>query len=387
MNRPVNDIAVVHDTAFEYGGGVRVAEELCRTLDAPLYFGIVDEEVINQIDDTIRAAGLFDTLHWGFRRAMRNGPGRHALYIWAFQHVPELHEYNVVVQSGSGADWYVPVDGQRLVRYVHSPAACYYRAAETEASPISRVLGIVSRTLRTPTVGYPDAYLVNSELTARRVRQYLSVEPDGVAYPPIDADSFGSSAIDIDPDNGPASGAFLVLGRLTGEKGIVDAVRTFTTGLSSERLIVAGDGPARDEIERAAGGNVDVRGYVSEAEKRALLASAEAFIVNSGNESFGIVGAEALASGTPILARAGGYTPCQVTHGYTGLVYGTARDHPNTLADAVRSFVNNGVTATASDIAQAGEQYDVSRFRDVIRDVISQSNKDTPAGTQREIDD
>lgn len=101
----------------------------------------------------------------------------------------------------------------------------------------------------------------------------------------------------------------LVVSRLAPEKGIevaIDACR-----LAGRPLVVAGDGPQRDRLQRYAAG-VDVRflGAVAEEELAMLRAKAALTLVPSrSDETFGIAAAEAMAAGLPVLASRVGALP------------------------------------------------------------------------------
>ena len=98
----------------------------------------------------------------------------------------------------------------------------------------------------------------------------------------------------------------LGVGRLAAEKRwptIVDAVRI--AGVSRPiGLILVGDGPDRTKVERAIGGNPHIRlhGPIRDRALLAtLMASADALIHGCESETFGMVAAEAVASGLPLI--------------------------------------------------------------------------------------
>jgi glycosyltransferase involved in cell wall biosynthesis len=103
----------------------------------------------------------------------------------------------------------------------------------------------------------------------------------------------------------------LMLGRLHPKKGIellVDVFLEGTAELPDWRLLIAGDGEAeyvravRDHVERVdADGRVTFSGWLHGAAKATALAEAALLALPSRQENFGMVVAEALACGTPVL--------------------------------------------------------------------------------------
>jgi glycosyltransferase involved in cell wall biosynthesis len=115
------------------------------------------------------------------------------------------------------------------------------------------------------------------------------------------------------------------LGRLSPEKGVDTAIRVArAAGLP---LVLAGNISDeaggmeyfRTEIAPHLGSDVIWIGEITEAQKPAFLGGALALLMPARwNEPFGIVAAEALACGTPVVASARGALPELITHGVTG---------------------------------------------------------------------
>ena len=129
------------------------------------------------------------------------------------------------------------------------------------------------------------------------------VIPNGVELPP----DLGEEA---DPPE------VLFAGRLSPEKGIEDLLAV-ADGL---RLVVAGDGPLRERVPGALG-------FVSRPELGRLYARAAAVACPSRREGFGVVCAEAMAHGRPVVASAVGGLLDLVVHEETGLLV-PPRDPP-----------------------------------------------------------
>ena len=130
------------------------------------------------------------------------------------------------------------------------------------------------------------------ELGAREVR----VIPSGVDLPAEVGD-------EADPPE------VLFAGRLSPEKGILELVQAARAG--GIPLVVAGDGPLRDQVPEA-------RGFVPHDELGPLFERAAVVACPSHREGFGVVCAEAMAHGRPVVAGAVGGLLDLVVHEETG---------------------------------------------------------------------
>ncbi|MFI6625538.1 glycosyltransferase family 4 protein [Streptomyces sp. NPDC050528] len=97
---------------------------------------------------------------------------------------------------------------------------------------------------------------------------------------------------------------FVAVGRLVEYKRIDlllrlwERVRPVTGG----RLVIVGDGPERERLERLAGPGVEFTGHVSEARKHELLCAAWLLLHPSALEGWGLVVTEAAVRETPAIA-------------------------------------------------------------------------------------
>lgn len=170
------------------------------------------------------------------------------------------------------------------------------------------VLDVEGRGLRAA-----DRVLCVSGRTRDQVVRRHGVAPErtAVVHPPLD---------DLQPAAGPArrSSAPLVLfiGRLVPQKGVDLFLRTaqrLRAEIPRARFVVAGDGPGfADAVERSLqlglGARVRFTGQVSRAGVEDLLARADALLVPSLAEPYGLVGLEAARAGVPVVAsRACGF--------------------------------------------------------------------------------
>jgi alpha-1,6-mannosyltransferase len=136
----------------------------------------------------------------------------------------------------------------------------------------------------------------------------------------------------------PGESLLVLAGRLSAEKRpalAIEAVRALARRGVTCRLVVAGDGPLRPGLERAAAGlPVTFLGHVSDRPTLAtLLASADVALVPGPVETFGLSALEALASGTPVVCVRGGAVAELLEPG-TGV---PTFSHPSAVAGGVRT--------------------------------------------------
>ena len=130
------------------------------------------------------------------------------------------------------------------------------------------------------------------ELGAREVR----VIPSGVDVPPYVREEAEPPEV-------------LFAGRLSPEKGILELVQA----ADGMKLVVAGDGPLRDRVPEALG-------FVPHHALGPLYERAAVVACPSHREGFGVVCAEAMAYGRPVVAGAVGGLLDLVVDGETGLL-------------------------------------------------------------------
>lgn len=135
-----------------------------------------------------------------------------------------------------------------------------------------------------------------------------------------DAHPLGEHAISEDAP-------FLYFGRLSAEKGVHDLLRAMQK-LPHRRLIVAGDGPQRAELEQLSSSlqlnNVEFVGHVEGARRDALIAQSQFTVLPShAYETLGKTILESYAEGRAVVASDMGSRRELVRDGETGILYPT----------------------------------------------------------------
>ncbi|MFB6225065.1 MAG: glycosyltransferase [Candidatus Paceibacteria bacterium] len=363
------DVAVAHEHYNRRGGGEIVAEEIAQTFDAPIYTSFINADALPKTRD-IEIYDLFGSGVSGTiikRNNLASILLRRIYYSFAWEYVEELHNYDIIIQTGNSPSWYVPKDDQIIIKYCQIlPRTAYTQFQKKPSGLLRRIYAKISRAHYQQTLSYPDIYIANSDLVARQIQLYwgINTEKLEIIYPPVKLDNYSYQ---------DKADFYLVLNRLVPDKRINEAVDAFSR-LPNKKLIIAGEGPERTRLERNAPENVEFKGWVSEEEKQDLLGRAKALIFSSENEEFGIPPVEALASGTPVIGIKDGFTRYQIEDGITGLLYERGAGN---LANVVEQFDNHGVEATPKKLRKEAAHYSVENFRERIREVVDKTHQKT----------
>jgi glycosyltransferase involved in cell wall biosynthesis len=101
----------------------------------------------------------------------------------------------------------------------------------------------------------------------------------------------------------------LAVGRMVPEKGLADLVAATRLLAAPATLTIVGEGPERERLAAAAAGlgvPLSLPGLCTPAELRAAYAQADVVVLASHREGLGLVAAEALAMGLPVVATDSG---------------------------------------------------------------------------------
>ncbi len=169
---------------------------------------------------------------------------------------------------------------------------------------------------------------------------------------------------------------FGYVGRISEEKGLsdlVEAVQRWDREDDRWRVIVVGDGPQRDALERKVhdcglGRRVFFVGFQNDMSK--WYAAMDAFVLPSHTEGTPMVLLEAMATGIPAIATAVGGVPAIIDSGKNGLLVPSS--DPAGLSDAMRSIARDEpLRARLSDNAKGliREEYGVENWMSKITSV------------------
>lgn len=237
------------------------------------------------------------------------------------------------------------------VCYVHTPPRYVWsQGAEYEREGGLRALGL--RLVRERYKEWDRAgtahvtrMVANSAHTAALVRACYGVEAR-VIWPPVRTTMFAGGG-------GVRDGSWLVVSALEPYKRVDLAVRA--ANRAGKKLIVVGEGSEGKRLRAMAGPTVRFAGRVADADLAGHIAAASVLIFPQV-EDFGIVAAEALASGLPVVARRAGGAMEIVEEGVTGAFFDQATEE--SLLEAVARCPRGGDDACR----RAAERFSEARF-------------------------
>jgi glycosyltransferase involved in cell wall biosynthesis len=307
--------AIVADYLNQRGGAEWVVGVLHQLYpDAPIFTTIVDRSKLwpSLRDADIRPSWMqrLPGLGSHFRRYL-------PLYYLAIESL-DLGAYDLVISNscafGLGAR---ARPGACHVCYCHTPARFIWEyrryVAKEPFGPLTRAaLPVMIAALKRWDRAWarrPHRFAANSRAVASRIQKYYGRNA-AVIHPPVDIKRFraGEAVADY----------YLVVSRLTAYKRIDLAVEAFNT--LGAPLLVIGDGPQREQLERMARPNVRFVGWQSDVAVAEAYRSCQALIF-PGEEDFGITVVEAAAAGRPTVAYRSGGALDTVVEDVTGVFF------------------------------------------------------------------
>lgn len=310
-------VLVVHEWLYAWAGAERCLDQILEVLpQADVLVGTVTDKMRREHAVAGRARETWVGRVPGARDRHRWFLPMHAV---AFS-THDTRQYDLVVSISHALEKTIRTQGNTVhLCYCLTPPRFLWDMSvehETFASPMQRLAlratGSFLRAVDRRSARRVDHFVSISRHVADRVRRIYGREST-VVYPPVAAKARVPAR---SPDS---SRPFLLsLGRLVPYKRVDLAVETANRlGL---RLVIGGDGPERERLERIAGATIEFRGEVSEAEAAALLSSCAAFVF-CAEDDFGIAPVEANAHGAPVVAYGRGGARETIADGETGVLF------------------------------------------------------------------
>ncbi|HEX6258968.1 MAG TPA: glycosyltransferase [Candidatus Saccharimonadales bacterium] len=318
---PKPKIAIVHDWLTNMGGAEKTVLALHEAFpDAPIYTSVYEPDKMPDF------AGLDIRTTW-LQRLPKPLRALHKFFpilrVWAFRSL-DLSEYDALVVSSSAESKQITKrPDQIVVCYCHTPIRYYWsHYHEYKKDPgfgklnwlIRLVMPLIVPAMRRAdykAAQQVDVFIANSSEVQARIKKYYN-RPATIVHPPVEVDRFTEQALNKDREG------YVVVGRQVPYKRVDLAVAACTQ--LSLPLTVYGRGSEHERLKKLAGPTVQFKVDASDVEVAQGLGHAKAFIF-SAEEDFGIVQAEALAAGTPVIGLNKAGTKEIVEDGKSGVLF------------------------------------------------------------------
>jgi glycosyltransferase involved in cell wall biosynthesis len=294
-------IALVHDWLVRMRGGEKCLEALCEVFPEAEIFTLVHKR--GAVSPTIEGRPF----HTSFLQFLPWSKERYQYYLPLYPAaIASLHPkgFDCIVSVSAAVSKAVRTPRTMLhICYCNTPMRYVWDQFDVYFGPGHA--GLTTRwamkMLRRPlqrwdlrTAANPDFFIGNSENIRRRIERIYHRAAD-VIYPPVETGRFSLSTRD--------DGFFLIVSALVPYKRVDLAVQAVKK--TGERLVIIGDGPELDRLRALAGPEVEFLGWRSDSELREYYSACSA-VIFPGEEDFGIVPVEAMATGKAVVAYARG---------------------------------------------------------------------------------
>lgn len=318
---PAPKIVLVHDWLTTMGGAEPVLLELHKLFPkAPIYTSVYNR-------DAMPAFQKLDVRTTYLQKLPKFLRYKHTLWPvlrpGAFQKL-DLSEFDIIISCSSAEAKAVRKSrpGQVHIAYIHTPIRYYWSHYEEFKKEFN--FGFLTPFIR-PVIPFfvkrmrkkdlasikdIDVFIANSTVTQERIQKYYN-RPSTVVHPPVEVAKF------TPPPKGERHG-YVAWGRHVPYKRFDLAIQACNK--IGADLTIIGSGPDTERLKKLAGPTIHFPGRVSDKELIKAVQSAEA-VLFPNEEDFGIVAAEALAAGTPVIAYAKGGALDIVQDGETGVLF------------------------------------------------------------------
>ncbi len=329
-------IAIIHDWLTVRGGAERVLERLLYLYPSADLFCLFGNQKI--ILEPVNKNRIFKTSF------LQNIPYFHKLYRYCALAMPtaveniNLKSYDLIISSSWAFAHGIKRDkNTKHVAYVHSPMRWAWDM-EDEYLSRSRIPKVAISNVRKQlsflrkwdfkAAQNADVIISNSKFVKKRIMQNWCRDST-VIYPPV--------TITRENPEVKKNGSYISISRLVPYKRIDKIIRAFKL-LPEKKLIVAGEGPERNRLEKISTENVNFVGALTDEKKFNLLGNSLAMI-QASKEDFGISTVEAQACGVPVIAFFEGGASEIISHSNsrkTGMLF--KNTNPEEIASAVNKF-------------------------------------------------
>ncbi|MGI8461544.1 MAG: glycosyltransferase [Solirubrobacterales bacterium] len=357
-------VVIAHDFMETSGGAERGTAEMAAVFpDAPVYAILGSREVAERMGVAARFTSLLTPTRLLLKHYRLTAPLLPALL--RFRRLPEADV--LLTSSYAFAHHLRTRNDAPQVCFCHGPLRFAWSMTDNYEgewasgkirSAAFRALAGTMRLADRQAASRVSSYLTQSDYVAEQIDRFYGRQATVVGAP-VDCDLFVPRDRPEDPDD-----FFLFCGRLVEPYKRADiAIEAFQS--LPYRLMVVGDGPAREKLEAGAPANVEFTGALQDRDLVPLMQRCQALIFPS-QDDFGLLPLEVMACARPVLAFAGGGAKYTVVPGVTGEFF--QAQSAAAIAEAVSAFDSSAYDPDR--IRTHATNWDRDSFRSRLRDAV-----------------
>ena len=306
-------LAIVHDWLTNMGGAEQVIINFKEIYpDAPIYTTFYNPD---NLDEKLRNIDV-RTSFLQRKKKVTNHKKYFPLMPLAFENF-NLNEYDVVLSSSTCCAKGVLTSPDSVhicycntpMRYAWEKRDDYIEGMGKLKRRLVKILLHYMRIWDVVSANRVDYFIADSTAVQKRIKKHYKRD-SVVINPPVRCKLFNISETDGD--------YYFVVSRLVSYKRFDLAVQACSQ--LGKKLIVIGDGPEKEKLEKLANENVTFLGKQPDEVVKKYMAECKALLF-PGEEDFGIVPVEAQASGRPVIAYGKGGVLDTVIDGKTGVLF------------------------------------------------------------------
>ncbi len=353
---PAKKVALVHFWLVGMRGGEKVLESLCRMYpQADIFTHVLDKAALSPL---LQSHNIYTTF-------IQKLPYSKKLYQKYLPLMPlaleqlNLSDYDLVISSESGpAKGVLTHSNSTHVCYCHTPMRylwdLYHEYLTNASWPVRMGMRVCFPRLRTWDVLSAmrvDHFVANSKTVAKRINKTWKREAS-VVHPPVIMDDYMLSTA-------PREDFYLCVGQLVNYKRVDLAIQACTR--LGRRLLVVGEGEESKKWQAMAGPTVDFLGRIPTSDIINLYGKCKALLF-PGEEDFGLVPVEAMATGAPVIAFGKGGATETVVSEETGIFF--HEQSVDALCEAISYFESKQSQFDAKNIRQLVLHFEEANFRE-----------------------
>jgi glycosyltransferase involved in cell wall biosynthesis len=309
-------IALVHDWLTGMRGGEKCLEVLCELFpDAPIYTLLHMKGAMSPLIESRE-------IHTSFIQHFPFVEQKYRTYLPLFPFAIQSFDFSqfdvLISMSHCVAKGAMPRPGALHLCYCFTPMRYVYEMydeyfGKNQAGILTRTaMALLAPMLRLwdrSTASRVDHFVAISDHIRKRIARHYRRDAE-IIFPPVDIERFRISERD--------DGYYLIVSALVPYKKVDLAINAFNN--NGGRLVIVGRGPDEEKLRRLAHSNIEFVGWKDDSELAALYGGCTA-LVFPGEEDFGIVPLEAMASGKPVIAYGKGGALETVEDGISGVFF------------------------------------------------------------------